>query len=459
MIDNTDGAITCPSVNNLRLLQRFNILLLSQNQVNINLCAWYVRCHPKTVNRCLKRIEVTGNLQDQKRGGRPAVITKDNVNRIIALYCQQSPLPGCTSWSYRCTAKYLDQHPQAVGVSMSRSSIHRILNTHSLRPHRSKYFLQIRDPDFFPKMEHINELYLHPPEYLFCFDECTGIQAIERIAPILPSSGNKPAYKEFEYRRNGTTSVMAFLRSKTGDVFIKCVPNHKTVTLIDVFREHVEQQPDTAELHYIVDNYSTHYTNEFCRLIAESSGISYNPLKDGKERRAWLQSHKKRIYIHFLPTHGSWLNMIEIWFGILKLKCLKDGNFRSVTELTDSIYNFTDTWDKYLAHPFNWKYNGRKLCEKAVTRFNKWLIIESKQMDKTMLKKQIQLMTNLISNYWAKVKEDKWRTLCELLSEKQRYITQIIADDDKIKLIFEGLKNKLWSANSKHRIKLALART
>jgi transposase len=443
IINNGNQAIIRPTISNIRVLQRFNILLLSQNNVNEDLCAWYLNCHPKTVHRCMKRIEMNGDLEDQKRSGRPPIITEDMVNRTIAFYCQQSPLPGCTSWSYRLAANYLDKHPETVGDSISRSSIHRILTTHSLRPHRNKYFLQIRDPDFFPKMEHIITLYLHPPEYLFCFDECTSIQALERIAPVLPALDDKPAYKEFEYRRHGTTGVIAFLRPNTGKVFAKCASDHKTATLIEVFREHVCQQPPNVELHYIADNYSTHYTDAFCSLIAELSGIPYTPLKEGKERRAWLQSHKKRIYIHFLPTHGSWLNMIEIWFGILKAKCLKDSNSRSVMALNTSIYNFTDMWNIYLAHPFNWKYTGEDLYEKAVVRLSKWLTIESKQMDKTMLKKQMQLMINLVSDYWAKVKESKWVLLGELLSDKKKYIMEIIGDDDKVIQIFEILTREL----------------
>ncbi|KKL82931.1 hypothetical protein LCGC14_1979840 [marine sediment metagenome] len=239
-----------------------------------------------------------------------------------------------------------------MNCTMSHSTIGRILKMHALRPHLRKYFLTITDPEFFPKMEHIIELYLNPPEYLFCFDECTGIQAIQRLAPDFPVSAGSTFSREFQYKRNGTTDLIAFLRPKTGKVFARCTDNHNTETLVKVFTEHVKRQPKDADLHYICDNYSTHFNDAFCKAVAKLSGIIYTPLKTGKERRHWLQSGNKRITIHFLPFHGSWLNMIEIWFGLLADKCLKNGWFESVEALMQAIIAFIETWDKYFAHPF-----------------------------------------------------------------------------------------------------------
>ena len=97
-----------------------------------------------------------------------------------------------------------------MGCTMSHSTIGRILKMHALRPHLRKYFLTITDPEFFPKMEHIIELYLNSPEYLFCFDECTGIQAIQRLAPDFPVSAGSIFSREFQYKRNGTTDLTRF---------------------------------------------------------------------------------------------------------------------------------------------------------------------------------------------------------------------------------------------------------
>jgi transposase len=288
-------------------------------------------------------------------------------------------------------------------------------------------------------MEHIIELYLNPPEHLFCFDECTGLQALERIAPTLPFAENRPNYEEFDYRRHGTTTVMAALRVKTGKVFVRCTPDHKTPTFVRYFQEHVQQQPEDAIVHYICDNYSTHYNEHFCQAVADLSGISYTPLKTGRERRQWLQSPDKRIVIHFLPYHASWLNMIEIWFGILKGKALKHESFKSLMHLEDTVYNFSYTCDEYFAHPFTWKYKGDDLYEKTLHRFNKWLIIESEQMNKKLLKKQLLLMINIIDNYWKKVKEKDWKQLLKLLNEKNNYLKKLIENDIIVYDVFQEL--------------------
>lgn len=360
-------------------MQRSRIYKLSRSGVTPAICSWYSGNHQATVNRWIKRISSNGDLADRPRDGRPAIFKEAEMIKTISFYCQTSPLPGCSSWSLRWAAQYLKEHPEIIGCSMSHSTIHRILNKHALHPHRWKYFLHITDPDFFPKMEHIIALYIHPPQHLFCFDECTGLQALERLAPDLPPMGNRFGYREFEYRRHGTTTLMAFLRPQTGEIFGRCTSNHKTATLIDVFREQVQRQPADVQSHYIFDNYNTHFHDLLCRLVADLCKISYYPLKTGEERRHWLQLPDKRIVIHFLPFHGSWLKMIEIWFGILKGKCLQKGNFTSVNELSE--------------------------------------------------RKQLLLLMNMIQNYWFKVKIDDWELLLDVIVRNANFLEQIINNE------------------------------
>jgi len=118
---------------------------------------------------------------------------------------------------------------------------------------------------------------------------------------------------------------------------VTCTPNHNTQTLARVFKEHVNTLPSDATLHYIMDNLNTHFNDEFCKTVAKLSNVTYDPLRTGHERRQWLQRENKRIVIHFTPFHGSWLNMIEIWFGILNKKCLKHQSFESVQILQETI--------------------------------------------------------------------------------------------------------------------------
>lgn len=421
-----------------RLRQRKQIAILHKNNVPARRIAWFSQSHLRLVNRWIIRIESEQTISDHPRSGSPATFTEDICLKVIAFFCQRSPLPGCSRWSLRWAETHFKEHPELLGCAVSRASIQRILKMHALLPHKQKYFLQITDPDFFPKMEHIINLYLNPPAYLFCFDECTGIQALQRLTPDLPAGKGQPQRREFQYKRNGTSDFMAFLRPATGDIFGRCTPNHTTGTLIKVFTEHVKQQPYDAVLHYICDNYNTHYHDKFCKVIAKLSGVKYRLLKTGKERRAWLQSEDKRIVVHFLPFHGSWLNMIEIWFGILKNKCLKDGWFESVGALRQAIYDFIGTWNTYFAHPFNWTYTGQDLYAKVIHRFIKLLQIETKQMEIKFFIKQLLLMKNLARNYWLQVDSQDWEQLLDLITQKDTYIKELINRGPKKKQRFNA---------------------
>ncbi len=198
-----------------------------------------------------------------------------------------------------------------------------------------------------------------------------------------------------------------------------------------MFTEHVELQPKDAALHYICDNLSTHFNDEFCATVATLSSVEYTPLKTGMERRLWLQSAGKRIVVHFTPFHGSWLNMVEIWFGILADKCLKDGSFESLQALVRSIDDFAHTWSEHLAHPFSWTYRGKGLHGKAVRRFMRLLHMESSQMEIRFLTKQLQLMANIARDYRTRVDIGDWQHLLDLVIEKQGYLHGIIAASPK----------------------------
>lgn len=421
-----------------QIQERSKMLALDHCQVHSRTIAWYMNRDITTVRRWILRSKDGYELCDQKRSGRPQVYADKIQLKTIAFYCQVSPLPGCNTWSLRWAESYLKEHSEILGCSMSHSTIQRILKNHALRPHLHKYFLAITDPDFFPKMEHVVDLYLRPPEYLFNFDECTSLQAKCPLAPELPAASNKPRYEEFEYRRNGTTDLMAFLNPKTGQVFGRCTPNHNTQTLICVFKEHVNTFPSDAPLHYIMDNLSTHFHDDFCKTVAHLSGVTYEPLKTGIERRCWLQRDDKRIVIHFVPFHGSWLNMIEIWFGILSKKCLKYQSFPSVQLLQEIIEEFIETWNRFFAHPFTWKYTGEGLHEKAITRFNKLLLIESNQMDTKFLTKQLLLMSNMAKTYHEKVHTTVWKQLHDLIIQKKDYIHNIISGAAKERQIIKA---------------------
>jgi transposase len=411
-----------------RVRQRATIIVLSMGGIDPRSIAIFTSTHTKTVRRWVCRIEEGKPLSDKKRSGRPRRFSEAARLMAIAVYCQHTPpLPGVHRWSLRDAERSSKELPEP----MSHSTLHRILLEHALRPHRRKYYLQITDPDFFPKMEQIIGCYSDPPENLYCFDECTCIQALTRLTPTLPAGPHQPALEDFDYRRNGTTDLLAFLNPATGKVYGQCTPNHDRHTLCRVFSSHVRIHPPDAEIHYIMDNLSAHYHNDFCLTVAKLSGVHYSPLRTGAERRQWLQSPHKRIVVHFVPFHASWLNMVEIWFGILKAKCLRNGQFFSVKTLRETIMNFIETWNEFYAHPFRWSYTGEGLHQKAVRRFCRLLSIETDQMESKFLTSQLLLMSNIAEHYLGLIPSSDWFELIHLATEKGDYISNIIESDSR----------------------------
>ena len=415
-----------------RVALRAAVVSLRMAGITAGTASVFTETHARTVHRWLLRVQEGRPLTDLPRCGRPRLFSESTRLMTIAVYCQKCPpLPGVYRWSLRDAHRYFHQHPEWVGGSISRATIQRILAEHVLKPHRRKYYLQITDPDFFPKMEQIIDCYLHQSENLYCYDECTCIQALKRLSPNLPATENQPVLEDFDYRRNGITDLLAFLNPATGKVDARCTPNHDRHVFCRFFKDHVRAHPPDAVLHYIMDNLSTHYHDDFCQTVAELCAVPYSPLKSGAERRQWLQSDHKRIVVHFLPFHASWLNMVEIWFGILKSKCLKYDHFRSVEHLREAIRAFVETWNEFFAHPFTWSYTGDGLHAKAVRRFCTLLAIQTDQMDCKFLTSQLLLMSNIADNSLNLIPADDWLRLINLAVEKDSYITNIIDADTK----------------------------
>ena len=424
-----------------RLQKRAVMIALNLGGIDRRSIALFTESHPKTVGRWICRVAQGCSLQDAKRCGRPRRFTESSRLTVIAVYCQQRPpLPGVHRWSLRDAERYFQAHPEHLGTTLSHSTIQRILSEHCLRPHRRKYYLQITDPDFFPKMERIIECYSNPPKNLYCFDECTCIQALNRLTPNLPVAASQPVLEDFDYRRNGITDLLAFLNPNTGKVYAQCTPNHDRHRLCEVFSTHVRLHSPRAEIHYIMDNLNTHFHDDFCQLVAEFSGVPYTRLKTGAQRREWLASSHKRIVVHFVPFHASWLNMVEIWFGILKTKCLKNSHFFSISQLQEAILSFVDTWNDFYAHPFHWSYTGEGLHGKAVRRFSRLLEIETDQMESPFLAKQLLLMSNIAEQYLHLIPNGDWAHLLSLAKEKTAYIAHTIEADNRPKVKMKALE-------------------
>lgn len=430
-------------INVARIQQRTEIVNLHAEGLCDRVIAWGVDCHLSTVRRW-KEAE-SGQLADRPRSGRPPVYNSDVRKQILGFYCQTAP-DGCWRWTLETAEAHLRHDPGAVGLetaksifngedksgnktTLSRSTIHRILIEHAMYPHRYCYYLAIMDPEFFPKMQHVIQLYGRPLNNLFLVDECTSIQAVSRPAPDMLRSTDGNLKRDSDYVRHGVTHLFGFMDHSTGRVFARCRSEHDTSTLVEVFSEHVANQPDDEPLHYLMDNYSPHFNNDFCKAVAQLSGVDYVPLKTGAERREWLQSEHKRIVIHFLPFHASWLNMIESWFGILKKKCLKGGWFDSVPALVEAIYEFVQFWNREMAHPFKWRFDGSGLQAKVVRSFNKLLFSENSQVDSKFLARQLLLIGNIRQSYRDEIPHEDWEQFEKLFCEKHDYMQNIIDNE------------------------------
>jgi len=435
----------------IRLHKRILIQQFSREGMDTHAISRCADCHGNTVVFWQNR----DTVYDLPRSGRP-VTFDDNVSSLLmGFYCQTRPFSNSGRWTLRLAATYLKNHPHVVGVPISKTGIHRILKQNNLKPHLSRYFLHISDPDFFPKMAHLISLYNNPPKNLYCFDECPGIQVLQRLSPDVQTEQTKIRLEEFEYIRNGTTDVLALLNVNTGEVFAECRQDHTRKTLIDTFETYFKRAPKKQQLDYIMDNLNSHCCYEMCVLVAKYSNVkcpSEKELDTMAKRRIWLTRKDKRIIFHYTPYHGSWLNQIEYWFGMLNAKCLHD-TYHSPLALHETINEFVALWNGTLSKPFKWKYTGKGLHGKAVRRFIE-MLSHTIDIDRRLLIKQLKLHVNIINDYWDLVDKKVWLSLNEKIEQQKHLIEYVIVTTKKkkieddlqcIKILIDTLTHKLAS--------------
>lgn len=396
----------------------------------------------RTVSTWAKRFHNKDPIDDRERPGVCPKFSQEINHRVISFFCQYQTLPGYARWTLSAAWQYFKENPGFLGkgITISRASIHRLLCSHALKPHRFRYFLQLCDPAFFEKMEHIIHIYATIKKHLYCFDECTGIQALEHIAPVIPAGPNRPECRESEYVRHGSVSVFSVLDVAVGKVFTRVIEDHTSATITAVFKDHVLSVNTTETLHYICDNYASHSTAEICRTVSELCEVELPSLLNADDRRKWLSSTGKRIVFHFLPCHGSWLNLIENWFGIMKKNCLDGCDVSSKLALAKNILDFTETWNQHYFHPFKWTYDGKTLREKTVRKFTYWIKEESSQLGGKFLGKQLDLMSGLFQKDYHHVPKHDWDNLALMFEQKQTYLYDIAENINAD--VFQHIKGK-----------------
>jgi len=411
--------------------QRFAVAVLTEQDVVPRVAAAFVGMTPGTAREWAQRQADGLDTRDAARSGRPRHYGREVEERFLAFYCQSTPFGTGGRWTLRWAETELANRPEAVGATPSRSTMQRMLARHRLQPHRNRYFLQITDPDFFPKAERLIALYKAPPKNLFCFDECPGIQILQRIAPDLRPGDDESIrqwWREFEYIRNGTTDLFAFLEVRTGRMSASCHADHRKATFLAAFREHANGLPADEPIHYIMDNLDSHCCYAFCLAVAALSGVNCPPEKElnsRQKRRAWLQREDKRVVIHFTPFHGSWLNQAEICFQLIGRACLGD-SYSSPAQIHAAILAFVEKWNMDRAHPFDWTYDGVGLHKKAVERFTAALAHSADKMTLQYMTKSCRLMVNLIAHYWHEVPPQCWQGYAAALLASEQQLKELI---------------------------------
>ena len=296
-----------------RLVLRSRIVLLAavnKHDIEISTALVISRHTSRLWRKRFIKEGVGGLMHDAKGRGRKATITDKKVKSIVDATLHSTP-DNATHWSVRLMAKR--QH-------VSPKTIHRIWQRYNLKPHLVETFKLSKDKKFFEKLEDVVGLYMNPPDkaLVFCFDEKSQIQALDRTRPILPLAPGVPARQTHDYIRHGTTTLFAALSMLDGTVIGECMPRHRHQEFIKFLNKLNKEIPEEKDLHLIVDNYATH--------------------KHPKVK-TWLSRHK-RFHFHFIPTSSSWLNLVERWFRELTDKRIRRGTFLNVKTLTDVIKDF-----------------------------------------------------------------------------------------------------------------------
>ena len=321
-----------------RLVFRSRIVLLASDGIPSKHIAAQLNTSQDTVRLWRRRFVVGGVAaltQDAARSGRPRQITAAREQAVVEATLHSKP-EGATQWTLRSMAAH-----QAV----SPASVFRIWQAHHLQPHRTRTFKLSTDPAFVEKLVDVVGLYVNPPEkaLLFCVDEKSQIQALQRSQPGLPMKRGRAGTMTHDYKRHGTTTLFAALNVLEGTVIGSCLPRHRHQEFRQFLNVLDASTPPDVDIHAIVDNYATHKHPAIQR---------------------WLRRHP-RFHLHFIPTSSSWLNLVEVWFSHLTTRQIRRGDFLSVADLIDAINAYVHHHNQE-AQPFIWTASAERILEKVL---------------------------------------------------------------------------------------------
>ena len=284
-------------------------------------------CDRGYISRWKKRFleERLAGLHARHTGRAVSVQTPQMEARILS-WTRRKPTDGSTHWTTRKLAKKL---------GVSHMLVARVWQRANLKPHRLERYMASNDPEFEAKAADVIGLYVKPPQHaaIFCVDEKTAIQALDRLDPVLPLSPGRAERHGFEYFRHGTLSLYAALNTKTGEILGKTTARHTTEEFVAFLAAIVANQPRGKEIHVIADNLSAHKTKRVQQFLAD---------------------HPK-VTLHFTPTYSSWLNQVELWFAKIERDVIARGIFTSVTDLRRKLMAYIRHHNR-APKPSKWMY-------------------------------------------------------------------------------------------------------
>lgn len=302
------------------------ILLLAQGRSYLAI-RQVLGCNPNYISRWKGRFEAErlAGLYSHHPGRTVAKRTPALEARILEWTRRPAP-DGSTHWSSRRLAQHL---------GVSHMMVARVWQRAGLKPHRIERYMASDDPDFEFKAADIIGLYVKPPQHaaVFCVDEKTAIQALDRLDPVLPLSPGRLERHGFEYYRHGTLSLYAALNTRNGAVLGKTAARHTSQEFVAFLAELVAKQPRGKEIHLIADNLSAHKT---------------------KRVEQFLAAHPK-VHLHYTPTYSSWLNQVENWFARIERDVIARGVFTSVKDLARKLMRYIRHYNR-APKPIKWTY-------------------------------------------------------------------------------------------------------
>src|SRR5215210_5763840 len=311
-------------------VRRSRILLALASGEGVRQVSRGLRCSTQTVQLWRDRFaaERLGGLYSRHRGRLPAPGAEELEARILDWTLNRKPADGSTHWSTRPLAR-------ALGTTHVR--IARVWTKAGLQPHRRRHYMTSDDPAFEAKAAAVIGLYLKPPAHaaVFCIDEKTAIQALDRLDPVLPLSPGRAERHGFEYFRHGTLSLYAALNTASGEVLGKTAARHTSAEFVAFLADVVATQPEGKEIHVIADNLSAHKTQAVTEFLAAHTNLQ----------------------LHYTPTYSSWLNQVEIWFSKIQRDLITRGIFTSKADLARKIARYIKGHNKS-AKPFKWTYRN-----------------------------------------------------------------------------------------------------